>query len=100
MQRYIYWIENKISGLGQWNTYKEAEQAIKDGLKDGTLRDDVKWHVEKYKAVNCPVCGKLTSDLIVEKMGQCLSCDHVAGDVSEDNLADSEVEMEKGELWS
>lgn len=86
-KQYIWWITNDAKGagsMGHWNSKKEAEQAIADGLKQGFLKDDVKWTVEKHEITLCPTCGRPAEKDIIDGLGECLNCDHVRGDIDND----------------
>lgn len=74
----IYWVENENGGqMGSWPTKKEAEEFIESGF----LPKDVKYTVIGKDTTTCPTCGRFAEKDIVDGLGECLSCDHVRGDV-------------------
>jgi hypothetical protein len=90
--KYIWWVSDGNGGLGSWLTRKDAEAFIRSGflpVKDGT-----KWSPVKHEVTLCPTCGKPAEKDIVEGIGECLSCDHVRGDVMDDMIYNTENEEE------
>ena len=91
--RYIWWASNGSGSIGAWRTRKDVEDAIKTGM-GGLLRDDVKWVPEKHEVTLCPTCGKPAEKDLVEGLGECLSCDHVRGEVMDEMRHNEEREEE------
>jgi hypothetical protein len=91
--KYLWWIshDGKNAGsMGSWSSKRKAQQAIKDGLKDGLLSNEVKWYPVKHELDTCPTCGRLAEKDIIDGLGECLSCDHVRGDVMDDMYEECE----------
>ena len=80
-KKYIWWIGDKTGSVGAWPTKKDAEKAIKSGLKSGFLNSKKAWKPIKHEVISCPSCGNLKEKDIVEGLGECLSCDHIHGDL-------------------
>lgn len=89
-KHYVYWIEGPNGGQGEWHSKKEAEKAL-DELRP-ILRDPDKQKVVRLEAEQCH-CGRWTRKDLLEGLGECLSCDHVRGDV----MSDMEAEAEESE---
>lgn len=80
-QKYLWWIGDKTGSLGTWKSKKAAEQAIKQGLESGFLSPKKEWQPTPHEIETCPSCGKPAEKDIIEGLGECLSCDHVRGDI-------------------
>jgi len=93
MSKYIWWITHGKGSIGAWKSKREAQEAIKNGLKDGFLSSKLKWGLEKHEAVICPTCGKSAEKDIIEGLGECLNCDHIKGDVMSSMSAEVEDEQ-------
>ena len=83
-KHYVWWIEGKKGGQGEWNSKKEAQKAL-DELKP-LLRDPETQKIVRCEAEQCH-CGRWTRKDLLEGLGECLSCDHVRGDVMDDMIA-------------
>ena len=77
----IWWIEHDKGGLGSYKTKKDAENAIKEGIETGFLNEKLNWRPVPHDVAICPTCRRPAEKDIVEGLGECLSCDHVRGDV-------------------
>ena len=85
MKHYVWWIEGKNGGQGEWNSKKEAQKALKE-LRP-FLRNPNSQKVVCHEAEQCH-CGRWTRKDILEGLGMCLNCDHVRGDVMDDMVAE------------
>ena len=91
--KYVWWIENKKGGVGEYPTEKAAQTALvslKSFLPDYPTQKTV-----RYEAEQCH-CGRWTRKDIIENFGECLNCDHVAGEIAEDRLQESLENESKG----
>ena len=81
-KKYLWWIENNSgTGQGEWNSEREAKEAIKNGIESGWLSKDGGWRPVKNEIGFCPTCERPTPKAIIEGVGRCLRCDHVMGDI-------------------
>lgn len=86
MKHYVWWVEGKTGGTGEWSSKEDAEKALvrlKPMFSNcGTQK------VVKYEAEQCR-CGRWTRKDLLDGIGACLNCDHVMGDVMSDIEKDS-----------
>lgn len=78
MKHYVWWIEGKNGGNGEWHSKEKAEKALEE-LKH-VLCDPETQKIVRYEAGQCH-CGQWTRKDILESLGECLNCDHISGDL-------------------
>lgn len=79
--KYVYWIEGKFGGIGEYQSLEEAKKEF------NSFKHDKDQKIVKHEAQQC-ACGRWTSKEILDNMGECLSCDHVRGDVDIEERGD------------
>ena len=83
-KKYLWWIGDKTGSIGGWDTLLGAKKAINQGLESSWLSEEKEWKPIKHEIEVCPTCGKPAEADIINGLGECLSCDHVRGNVQND----------------